>query len=289
MNEFLNSISTREIAILFWGVLSFGILLYLSKDYKGFGNIIKLLFSKILIYWYIFIGTYISLLYFLIKKTFFWESYLIKDFVLWSMGFALISFFNSNKVNSNLKAFSTFKSIFSITIFTDFFINFFTFDLGWELVLIPIVTLIGVLKIYTDLYLEKEGYAQTNNFLNKLLAAIGLFLFCYCIHQLYYNYSEILDNKTIKSFLLPVILSIVYFPIIVFFGCIHKYENLFNILNGSMFIHYKRKRKIKMAIIIYGNFNIDKLNRIKNWDKNELKDNSNIFLYINSLAKFKSE
>jgi len=56
-----------------------------------------------------------------------------------------------------------------------------------------------------------------------------------------------------------------------------------------MFIHYKRKRKIKMAIIIYGNFNIDKLNRIKNWDKNELKDNSNIFLYINSLAKFKSE
>ena len=59
MNEFLNSISTREISLLFWGFLFLGIILVLSKGYKDLGFLIKLIFSKILIYCYIFIGLYI--------------------------------------------------------------------------------------------------------------------------------------------------------------------------------------------------------------------------------------
>lgn len=287
MNEFLNSISTREIAILFWSVICFGVLLYLSKDYKSIGNIIKQLFSKIFIYCYILIGSYIALIYFLIKKTIFWDSYLIKDFVLWCITFVLISLFTSNSVNTNLKLLTKLKNIFSITIFADFFINFFTFELGWELVYIPIVSLIGILKVYTDFHLEKEGYAQVNKALNNLLSTIGLVTITYCMYKLYLNYNEIIDNKSIKTFLLPIILSVLYFPLIVFFACFYKYENLYYSLKSWMFISNSRKRKIKIAIMINGNINIDKLNRIKNWDKYELKNNTNVFKYINSLANTK--
>ncbi len=156
MNEFLNSISSREIAILIWGFIFFGVLLILSKNYKGLINIIKLLFSKILIYCYIFIGLYIFLIFYLIKKTIFWDSFLIKDFIFWCVGFALVSLFNSNNINSNAKAFTKFKNIFSLTVFTDFFLNFFTFELGWEMIFIPVVSLIGILQVYTDHYLEKD-------------------------------------------------------------------------------------------------------------------------------------
>lgn len=283
MNEFLNSISPREIAILIWGFIFFGVLLILSKNYKGLINIIKLLFSKILIYCYIFIGLYISLIYYLIKKTIFWDSFLIKDFIFWCVGFALVSLFNSNNINSNTKAFTKFKNIFSLTVFTDFFINFFTFELGWEMIFIPVVSLIGILKVYTDHYLEKDGYLQVNKILNKLFSMIGVFIFIYCLYRLYFNYNEITNNKTIKSFLLPVILSVLYFPVIIFFACLHQYENLFQILNSSLYINKMRKIKIKIAIIFFGNFNIDKLNKIKNWDKFQLQNNSNIFNYINSL------
>jgi hypothetical protein len=283
MNEFLNSISPREIAILIWGFIFFVVLLILSKNYKGLINIIKLLFSKILIYCYIFIGLYISLIYYLIKKTIFWDSFLIKDFIFWCVGFALVSLFNSNNINSNAKAFTKFKNIFSLTVFTDFFINFFTFELGWEMIFIPVVSLIGILKVYTDHYLEKDGYLQVNKVLKKMFSMIGVFIFIYCLYRLYFNYNEITNNKTIKSFLLPVILSVLYFPVMIFFACLHQYENLFQILNSSLYINKMRKIKIKIAIIFFGNFNIDKLNKIKNWDKFQLQNNSNIFNYISSL------
>lgn len=286
MNEFLNSISTREISLLFWGFLFLGTILVLSKGYKDLGYLIKLIFSKILIYCYIFIGLYISLIYFLLKKTIFWDSYLIKDFVLWCIGFALVSLFNSNSVNSNLKAFTKFKNIFSLTIFADFFINFFTFELWWELIFIPIVSFIGILKIFTDLNIEKEGYSRVNKFLKELLSIVGIFLFAYCSYRLYYNYNEIIDNKSVKSFLLPVILSVLYFPVILFLASFHKYQTLFNILNRSLFISYKRKREIKTAVILYGNINIDKLNKIESWDKNELKNNANIFDYIKFISEY---
>jgi len=289
MNEFLNSISPREIAILIWGFIFFGVLLILSKNYKGLINIIKLLFSKILIYCYIFIGLYISLIYYIINKTIFWDGFLIKDFILWCVSFALISLFNSNSIDSNTKAFTKFKNIFSLTVFTDFFINFFTFELGWEMIFIPVVSLIGILKVYTDHYLEKDGYLQVNKILKKLFSMIGVIILIFCLYRLYYNYNEIINNKTIKSFLLPVILSVLYFPVLLFFGCLHKYENLFNILRFSKFISSKRKRKIKIAIFIYGNINIDKLSRIEKFDKNELQNNSNLFNYISSLTKLKIE
>jgi hypothetical protein len=286
MNEFFNSISTREISLLFWGFLFLGTILVLSKGYKDLGYLIKLIFSKILIYCYIFIGLYISLIYFLLKKTIFWDSYLIKDFVLWCIGFALVSLFNSNSVNSNLRAFTKFKNIFSLTIFADFFINFFTFELWWELIFIPIVSFIGILKIFTDLNIEKEGYSRVNKFLKELLSIIGIFLFAYCSYRLYYNYNEIIDNKSVKSFLLPVILSVLYFPVILFLASFHRYQTLFNILNRSLFISYKRKREIKTAVILYGNINIDKLNKIESWDKNELKNNTNIFDYIKFISEY---
>ncbi len=134
------------------------------------------------------------------------------------------------------------------------------------MIFIPVVSLIGILKVYTDHYLEKDGYLQVNKILNKLFSMIGVFIFIYCLYRLYFNYNEITNNKTIKSFLLPVILSVLYFPVIIFFACLHQYENLFQILNSSLYINKMRKIKIKIAIIFFGNFNIDKLNKIKNWD-----------------------
>lgn len=285
MNEFLNGISNREFAILFWGFVFFGVLLILSKNFKGLFHIIKHIFSKILIYYYIFISFYISLIYVLISKTIFWENYLMKDFVFWCIGFALISLFNSEEINSNDKVFKKFKNIFSLTILTDFFINFFNFKLGWELVLIPILSLIGILKVYTDINLDKNGYKEVNRFLNNFLSLIGIFLLAYCIYNLYINFDEISNKKTINTFLLPVILSVLYYPMIIFFACSHKYQKLFFVLNSSRYIDKIRIRKIKIAVFIYGNLNLDKLEKIKKWDKYELQNNSNIFKYISQLTK----
>lgn len=220
----------------------------------------------------------------ILNKTIFWETYLFKDFTIWLVGFAMVSFFNINKINTNSELLKRFLKIFSTTIIIDFIINFFTFNLGWELIIIPVVSFIAILQYFAEINKEKPGYEKVSSFLKWVLTIIGFSLLGYVIHKLYHNYNEILKINNLKSFLLPVILSVLYFPILLLFASIMKYENIFNEINRYRFLENNRKLKIKLAILMYGNLNLDKLDRIRNWDKKELKDSSDIFKYLKSVG-----
>ena len=282
--EILNSLSNREIAILFWMIVIFTVLIYFSKSSKAFLEVIKACFAKKLMYCYIVIAVYFFLMIQILNKTIFWETYLFKDFTIWLVGFAMVSFFSINKINTNSELIKRFLKIFSAMIIIDFVMNFFTFNLGWELIIIPVVSFIAILQYFAEINKEKTGYEKVSSFLKWVLTIIGFSLLGYVIHKLYHNYNQILKINNVKSFLIPVILSVLYFPIILLFASVMKYENIFQEINRYRFLDKKRKLKIKLMVIIYGKLNLDKLDRIRNWDKKELKDSSNIFKYLKSVG-----
>lgn len=282
--EIINSLSNREIAILFWMFVILIVLIYISKSSKAFFGIVKVFFDRKLVYCYIIIAAYLFLVIKILNKTIFWEAYLFKEFAIWLVGFAMVSFFSVNKIKTNSELIKRFLKIFSATIIIDFSINFFTFDLGWELIIIPVVSFIAILQYFAEINNEKPGYEKVSSFLKWVLTIIGFSLLGYVIHKLYQNYNEILKINNVKSFLIPVILSVLYFPIILLFASVMKYENIFQEINRYRFLDKKRKLKIKLMVIIYGKLNLDKLDRIRNWDKKELKDNSNIFKYLKSVG-----
>lgn len=283
MIDFLNSFSNREISIAIWFVIIFGGLIILSKSFKSFGLVIIAFFAKQLVVHYLVIIAYIYLLYFSLNRTILWEDHLFKDFIIWSIAFGFYSFFITNKIQTNKGLFGHFMKIFSLTIFVDFFLNYFTFNLVWEIVIIPFLTFIGVLQIFTQYHLERAGYLQVNKILKFILSLSGFALFFYCIYRLTFSYKDFLSNDSLKTFLLPVILSVLYFPLIAFYSAYHKYENIFREVDRYQFIDQKRKRNIKLATIIYGNLNLDKLTRIRRWDKKEIQSNGDIFHYIRKL------
>ncbi len=132
--------------------------------------------------------------------------------------------------------------------------------------------------------MQKKGdYSSVNNFLKSILSISGFALFFYCIYRLTFSYKDFLSNDSLKTFLLPVILSVLYFPLIAFYSAYHKYENIFREVDRYQFIDQKRKRNIKLATIIYGNLNLDKLTRIRRWDKKEIQSNGDVFGYIRHL------
>src|SRR5690606_24324771 len=138
-------------------------------------------------------------------------------------------------------------------------------------------------QVFTQYNLDKEGYLQVNKILKFILSVSGFALFFYCVYSLTFNYKDFLSDNSLKTFLLPVILSILYFPVIVFYAAFHKIDNIFREINRYQFIDNTRKGKIKLATIIYGNINLNKLTRIRRWDKKEKQSNENIFNYIKIL------
>lgn len=285
MFDFFKSLSTREISILVWSVIGIAVITIFGKSHKQLGQVIKAFFADKLVYCYVIIGAYLFLVLKVLSKTIFWEAYSFKDFTIWLIGFAMISFFSINKISTNSELIKRFLKIFSATIIIDFIINFFTFELGWELIIIPAISFIAILQYFAEINKEKPEYEKVNSFLKWVLTIIGFSLLGYVIHKLYHNYNEILKINNVKSFLIPVILSVLYLPIILLFASVMKYENIFQEINRYRFLDKKRKIKIKLTVIIYGKLNLDKLDRIRNWDKKELKDSSNIFKYLKSVGR----
>jgi hypothetical protein len=284
MNDFLDSFSNREISIATWFVVIFGGMIILSKSFKSFGLVIKAFFAKQLIPHYLVIIGYFTLILYLLKQTILWEESLWKDFIIWCVAFGFYSFFITNKIHTNKDLFKQFWRIFSLTIFVDFFLNYFTFSLVWEIILIPVLSFIAILQFFTEYHMQKKSdYSRVNNFLKSILSISGFALFFYCIYRLTFSYKDFLSNDSLKNFLLQVILSVIYFPIIAFYSSYHKYESIFKEVDRYQFIDKKRKRNIKLATIIYGNLNLDKLTRIRRWDKKEIQSIEDIFGYIKNL------
>ncbi len=92
-----------------------------------------------------------------------------------------------------------------------------------------------------------------------------------------------MTSNSLNTFFLPVILSVLYFVVNAFYLANYKFDNIFREVNRYQFIDKKRKRNIKLATIIYGNLNLDKLTRIRRWDKKEIKSNGDIFEYVRQL------
>lgn len=289
MNEFLQAFSNREISIVSWTIICVIILIYSQrKDLKQIESLIKMLFNNYFIVIYIITGIYF---YFIIKylnKVGIWEISLYKDFMFWLLTTAFVTLFNCN----NLKTINDFKSIilklFSITLIFEFLIGFYNFSLIGELILIPTVTLISLLYFFADYKKEKEGYLAVSKFLNSLLSIFGLAILIYTIYKVITDWNGLLSITNLKSFLFAPLFTLLFIPIVYLIVVFMKYEDIFGNLTRSQYINKKRKIKIKLLFILFGNINLKFLDNAKEitiWNKTELNEEEKLTNYIRNRIK----
>lgn len=289
MNEFLQAFSNREISIVSWSIICLIILIFSQrKDLKQIGSVIKMLINKYFVVIYFITGIYF---YFIIKylnRIGIWEISLYKDFIFWLLTTAFITLFNSN----NLKTFNDFKSIilklFSLTLIFEFIIGFYNFSLVGELVLIPTVTFISTLYFFADYKKEKEGYLTVSKFLNSLLSIFGIAILIYTIYKVITTGEDLLSIANLKSFLFAPLFTLLFIPIVYLIVVFMKYEDIFGNLTRSQFLNKKRKIKIKLLFIFFGNINLKFLDNAKEitiWNKTELNEEEKLMNYIRNRIK----
>lgn len=229
---------------------------------------------------------YITLVILILYKIDFWDIGLLKDTIIWSLSTGFILFMNVNKAK-NLKYFTeVLLENFKAILILEFITNFYTFSLTTEMILIPIMTFIILLKLFA------ENSAKTNSehiaaakLLNNILNIFGLFIFCFVAYKTFFEYSELLKIINLKSFILPIILSVLTLPFYYLVALYMNYETLF-IRIQFMFADKKIKRKLKKAILISANIDLNKLEKVNSkLNKVEIYDNGNIEKYIKQISK----
>lgn len=178
--------------------------------------------------------------------------------------------------------------VFSWNIIIEFLIDSYNFTLGFEIILIIVITFVGILLAIISSHKDKEKLSAVSNILNIFLSAFGCALIVYVFTQFVTNYDEVINLSSLKSFLFTPIFTLLSAPFIILTVFFIKYQNMFLVLNRYKFLSNKRKLKIKLSIMKYANLNftyIKNAHDILIWRKRELDDKS-ISKYIKRSVKF---
>ena len=290
MNEFLQSFSNREISIVSWSIIFIIIFIFTQrKNINQIGNLLKMLFGKYFISIYFIITIYFYFIISYLNRNGIWEISLYKDFIFWLLTTALVMIFNVTSLK-NLKDFKfVILKLFSITLVSEFLIDFFNFSLIGELILIPTLTFISLLYFFADYHKEKEGYLAVSKFLNSILSIVGISILIYVVYKVITNGMDLFTISNLKSFLFSPLFTLFFIPIVYLIVVFMKYEDLFGNLNRSQYINRKRKIKIKILFLFFSNINLKLLDNAKEitiWNKYELNSEENLMNYIRNRIKY---
>lgn len=285
MDKIIDSLSTRELAWATWILIALIACMFSKNIRQSFADILKALFawkiSVSLLAFFIHTGLYVFILF----KLGFWDISLLKDTLIWAFSFGFVSLMNVNKVNDSKYFKTVLLDTIKWTIALEFIVNFFTFSLTKELIIVPILVFSAMMQAFASF---KPEHKQVENLFKYILTTFGIAIFIFSLYKTVEQHSQLFTLDNLKSFLLPVFLSLTFLPFMYLYNLLVKYEELWTRLNFSIRNKQDRQR-VKRQILWVANFNIDKLVSIsKNIAKpvNVYNDFSNAMIKTISKGKY---
>jgi len=197
---------------------------------KAVFDVLRAFFTIKIIIPFIVMTLYTLLILYLLSLIGLFNVNLIKDAIIWFFVGAIPLFFKTNDINKKYKNFfrnNTFEFIKLTTVFSFLFINFYTFNIIIELILIPILIVIVFLIAFSK---TDEKYKPAEKFLNIIFLIIVIYLILNFIYNLFMNPNGFLNINTGITYILPAILTITFMPYIYALALYIEYEAFYILL-----------------------------------------------------------
>lgn len=258
MSELQKILSNREIALGLW-VIIVGVILVLSKAGKNFlKSIIPIIFCKKFIVFYII---FISAFIFIVRVLFFlgyWDMSLLKDTIFWMLFVEMPLFVKTIEKAKDQRFFkSLLKENVELAVIISFVMNFWSFSLFIEFVLVPLAVIIGSLYYISS---KDEKFRSAKRLFDFLIFAFVIYAGIYVINNIIQNSTEFFTLNTLRLFALPLALLVFNLPVIYGLALYNVYEQVFIRLKGNKI----EQRKMKWRILRYGNINLTKVTILMN-------------------------
>lgn len=276
IQKFFQAFNNRELAVSIWILFAvIGCISY-SKIRKPFFQLIKAFFAWKLTLSYMLMFTYIACVIWVLKVMAIWKVDHITLTVLWCVCVAFVMLFNFQKANDQKFFKNSVKDNIKGLVFLEFFLNLYVFNFWIEFMIVPIFAIIGGMKAIAE---RNKEYEIVDKLLNFILVAAGLFLLFFAFYKVFTDFENFATIQNLKSFYMPILLSILFVPFVYIAALIAAYETLFTRL--QFFVPDKAVlRYAKYKTILSIQFNLSKLNRWsdyinKNWrfkNRKEVKE-----------------
>lgn len=248
----MDQLNTREIASIIWMITFFIVIVFYSLKKLHLRSsliaVIKSFFHIKIITSILFITSYLTLILWLLHQLQIWDFSQLKNTFFQYIAFAIGTLFNINTIKKNSQNFfiETIRSSINLSIFLQFIINFHTFNLFMELIIIiPIIT---ILIVFSKVAQYNPEHLKVKKLCDSILITIFFIFFAHFLIQIFRNPSKFANYQTLQDFLTPIFLTILYLPFLWFFLLYIKYEEIFVRLH--FFIDNKKLISLTKFLVI---------------------------------------
>lgn len=217
--------NNREKAILIWLAIAVAAALWSREIRVAFWGVAKaFVHPKIVGPLLAFVGWTVGLVV-AAEAVGLWAPDVRNDTVVWFVTAGFAMFISASKVTEDRFIRTAVRRSIAATVFVETFVNLEDFGLIAELVLTPVLVLIGAMAVVSE---TKEEFAPVRRLLNALLSAFGSFVLVYVLVRLIGDFDV---GHTARAFALPVWLTVGSLPFIYPLGLFAEYEQAFMRIN----------------------------------------------------------
>lgn len=265
MDMILDIFTTREIAFGFWSIIFCAYFMLWSKTRIAILQFVKNIFQKKILIFIIILTLYIVIILISLMALFsslqLWRIEYAKVILLWGIfvGVTLCS----NAIIEGIKQGYFINNVidgFRFTVFVEYLIGLFTFNLIIEIILLPFFTSLFIIYNFSE---SKEEYSDVKKFIIILLGLLMLVFLVLSSLEVVNTYTSLNSKEVLIEFLIPIILSIIFVPLIFFFAIYSKYEQIYIQMQIKNQIGENEKRYNKWKVFLACLFSYKKLCRFQ--------------------------
>jgi len=263
----------RETAILIWVTGLLTLVISKPKLRETFGGVIRAIFHRKLLICWIAEIVYIAAIALSLRGWGLWSIDNLKSTIVWFFTAAVVMTIrigSDDPERSHLR--KAIREGFAVTIIAEFLVNLYVFPLAIELVILPVMIVLGAFSAMIDL---KEEHKQLRGFRDVVFSLIGGALLIYITYRIWHDVDTFFSIETLIDFLLPLLMLVLFLPFIYLLAVFIAYEATFTRLNILMKDDHLRRFTIRSLLT---NCWLD-FDRVHRWRK----------LYINERPRSEAE
>jgi hypothetical protein len=265
LSEFLSSFNNREIAILIWLAILVVYVLSAKPLRNSVKALMKAFFEKHISTTLLTLIVYTVLEVTLLKQVLLWDYALLKDTIAWVLfvAFGLIMSLATDRMRYKLAG-QFFKSVLWVSIklilVFEFVVNLYAFNLILEFIFIGLMSVIAMMSAVAGF--DKKHW-QVQKVCDYIMSIYGISILAYSGYRIFADFSGFATFETLKSFMLPLLLTVLYIPYLYVLSLVFAYEDIFIRLTVFFRDNQGLRRVAKWEAIKSCLLNINKFQKFK--------------------------
>jgi hypothetical protein len=215
-------LNNRETAVAIWAIVAIVGMLFVPGVPGGIAGVVRAFFAPKIIGIVVAAGLYSAALVLLLDRAGFWDRSMAKGTVIWFCGTAFIALMNTERKDT-----AFFRRVVDagvkIIVLITFITNMYVFPLYVELVLAPFTIFVVILQTVAAMDAE---LATVRKLLDGLVVVIGATVLLFSLVHVASSLSDVVTRDTLRLFLLPMILTVLFIPFLYAVAIVSTYEGL---------------------------------------------------------------